>query len=939
VADGFGRVIGAAGNHPGSTGGYRLINTNYDLMGRSVKVSNPTEVNSSWVPSGDDAAGIYYTQQTYDWKDRPLVTTNPDLTTRTASYSGCGCAGGEVVTLTDEGTIDAGVAKRRQQKIYSDVFGRTVKTEILNWQGGSVYSSTVNTYNVRDQVTQVRQYAGADGSGTYQDTTTTYDGYGRLKTKHVPEQTAGLFTTYNYNPDDSLLSVVDARGASATFGYNGRRLLNAITYNAPAGSGITIPGAVTYSYDAVGNRTAMSDGVGSTSYSYDQVSKITSETRHFTGLSVNYTTAYQYNLAGQLKSVTDPRNVTVNYTRNAIGDLTAVTGSNPAGTATYATNIQHRAWRGLKHQQYGNGYTLDAIYNNRLQAANFQISFGSGSVISKTYTYHDDSTLKFSSDSVDHRFDRSYSWDHANRIKEAYSGAEARGEAPTHDRPYRQNYSYDAFNHLTDRTFVRWEIPQSTSDSYVNNRHVPVGTDWSYDYEGNVLSPPGIGYNYDAAGRIAAMQLWPTDSTLSWDGDGRQVKAVEVTYDPETNTNTTTTTYHVFSSVLGEEITEIKDSVFRTFVYAEGTMLAWHEPDGSQLYNTWYEFRDPGNATLRTTSTFNPVGLAQEFDPTGTDAGTSNGIVESTPDEGSLAAYPATNNPSHPNMTYSVDGIRVPLDHFVMLVEMAFHGNMGLMDAMGRATSTVVGTRTTGVSWGRRFTQDTDVNGRTTNVSWGSYSQDLTHVSYSQTTNIYAEASLGLLGGLFDPQNAGGRLLTTDETNALLSDVQKMISNPDCAKFVESLLSQLAIDTGRQQHGTTDILKLFEAVRAGRGFDWNPNLSAQATGGGGPGNASISIKPVLSFANLTNSSSGARVYRGRTIIHELFHVAGYGHDAMAMAAYRIGERFDSGWHAWKGDFPNPQDAFFQTNDPKEGTARLDDAYSGFFGNVLNQHCK
>ena len=36
-------------------------------------------MNSSWVPVGDDAAGMYYTQQTYDWQGRPLVTTNPDL--------------------------------------------------------------------------------------------------------------------------------------------------------------------------------------------------------------------------------------------------------------------------------------------------------------------------------------------------------------------------------------------------------------------------------------------------------------------------------------------------------------------------------------------------------------------------------------------------------------------------------------------------------------------------------------------------------------------------------------------------------------------------------------------------------------------------------------------------------------------------------------------
>jgi len=43
--------------------------------------------------------------------------------------------------------------------------------------GGSVYSTTVNTYNVRDQVTLVRQWAGAEnGGGAYQDTTMSYDG-------------------------------------------------------------------------------------------------------------------------------------------------------------------------------------------------------------------------------------------------------------------------------------------------------------------------------------------------------------------------------------------------------------------------------------------------------------------------------------------------------------------------------------------------------------------------------------------------------------------------------------------------------------------------------------------------------------------------------------------------------------------------------------------
>src|SRR5260370_10311395 len=179
-------------------------------MGRAVKQSNPTEVNNSWTPVGDDAIGIFYTSQTYDWKGRPLVTTNTDGKQKYASYTACGCAGSEVTTLTDE--------VGRQQKVYSDVLGRTAKSEVLNGDS-TVYATTVNSYNGRDQVTQVRQYQGNDQSVIYQEITMSYDGYGRLLTRHAPEQDSGASTTCSYNPADSIHSVTDARGASATSDY------------------------------------------------------------------------------------------------------------------------------------------------------------------------------------------------------------------------------------------------------------------------------------------------------------------------------------------------------------------------------------------------------------------------------------------------------------------------------------------------------------------------------------------------------------------------------------------------------------------------------------------------------------------------------------------------------------------------------------------------
>jgi YD repeat-containing protein len=280
-------------------GGYAMVSTIYDQMGRTVRVSNPIEINSSWIPSGDDAAGVYYTQQTYDWKGRPLVITNTDGTTKEASYSGCGCAGGAVVTLTDEGTVNAGVPKRRQQRIYSDALGRTVKTETLNWQGGIVYATTVNTYNARDQVTQVRQYAGVESSSSYQDTTMTYDGYGRIKSKHVPEHATGTAVTWNYNVDGTIQSTIDPRGATASFTYNNRHLPTSITHTLSGNPTISVG----YGYDAAENRTSMTDGLGNVSYGYDQLSRMSSEVRYYAGPNRSYTMNYGYNLNNQLTSI------------------------------------------------------------------------------------------------------------------------------------------------------------------------------------------------------------------------------------------------------------------------------------------------------------------------------------------------------------------------------------------------------------------------------------------------------------------------------------------------------------------------------------------------------------------------------------------------------------------------------------------------------------
>lgn len=140
----------------------------------------------------------------------------------------------------------------------------------------------------------------------------TYDGHGRLKTEHLPEQQVDPnipdstdHTTWDYNDDDTIQKITDARGASQTFSYNNRHFPTSIAYNAPAG--ITIPATVSNAYDAAGNRTSMTDGSGTCTYNYDQLSRMTSETHTFNGLTGNFTLSYDYRLNGALKSIRTTR--------------------------------------------------------------------------------------------------------------------------------------------------------------------------------------------------------------------------------------------------------------------------------------------------------------------------------------------------------------------------------------------------------------------------------------------------------------------------------------------------------------------------------------------------------------------------------------------------------------------------------------------------------
>jgi YD repeat-containing protein len=1054
--NGLGQVVAAAKDNPGSTGGYAAQMTYYDNMGRVRLQSNPTEITGIFVPAGDDAAGWFYTQQTYDWKGRPLVTTNPDGTPKSASYSACGCAGSEVTTLSDEGTLVNGVVKYRQQKIYSDVLGRAAKTEVLNWDG-SVYSTTANIYNARDQITKVNQYQGAapgdlscpandglhgtdtswkqtltPGSGwqnvgfndsswpstvdegayggspwgsspsfptgtpahwiwyydsrssgdsstvyfrktfvarinsavltlraddnsvaylngvqvastsnwqqvqtatlsltpgtTYvlaiqvtnnggpgglvadvysggnscQQTTMGYDSYGRLKTQHRPEQqidpnnpASTDHTTWDYNADDTIQKITDARGAHATHVYNNRHLVTGITYGVLSGVPTTGPSAVpssaavTFQYDNAGNRTSMSDGEGSTSYNYNQLSRLTSETRHINGLAGlptggNYTLTYQYNLAGELSNITDPWGAQVGYNRDVVGRTTAVTSAGYGNITMYASNFQYRAWGAVKHITYGFGRTLDVSYNSRLQPATFAVSNVSPQppqVISMNYQYFNDGNLRYSQDVLNSRFDRSYSYDHAGRMTQALSGPAARGEPDTDDRPYIENFSFDVWDNLTTRLGRHWSHGKGFGGVYVNNRM----DGWQYDADGHVTVSNSVTSTFDAAGRpvqtVGPQRRNNPPLTLTQGFDGAGLRVRETEYGASW--------YWLYSSALGgKPVSKIYGSPgttefgwkWRGYVYANGVKLAEQNP--TIYYEAFDVAADPSGVVL-----FDPEG--GQLDPLGDDVGFDDPYLHQGGDPG--FNYPVFGDATDGGGGCIVDGTPWPCTmafkyaSAVRNVQISRIGPYAWIDVLYRRV---------GNSSPNRSTPDGFYGGAILRRVPGNASR-LLGIDYDPDGNPIVSVAPDESGDTFEWDEFSGVLPQTSFprlSKGQLGSIRKAISglgaNKTCKDFLKKTLKQLG------QSFNKNILSIFDAAaKKGGLYDSSGDPSAQ------PGYTAIGadsrtprIEMNLSLISSVSSDPNALVF---AVVHELFHAAmkggaKYTHTQMAGAADTVG---------------------------------------------------
>ncbi|MGN7832516.1 RHS repeat-associated core domain-containing protein [Pseudoxanthomonas sp. 22568] len=182
---------------------------------------------------------------------------------------------------------------------------------------GGIAAETKFQYDALDNLTKVTDPKGLD-------TTYTYNGLGDLI--QLQSQDTGT-TTYTYDSAGNRASQTDARGVTTTYAHDALNRLTAVNYPDTALN-------VSYTYDTVptaceagetfgvGRLSGMDDASGSTRYCYNRFGHLVRKVQTTNG--VNFVVRYAYTLAGNLQAMVYPDGTTVDYGRNAQGQVTEV---------------------------------------------------------------------------------------------------------------------------------------------------------------------------------------------------------------------------------------------------------------------------------------------------------------------------------------------------------------------------------------------------------------------------------------------------------------------------------------------------------------------------------------------------------------------------------------------------------------------------------------
>jgi RHS repeat-associated protein len=550
IYDGLGRTTEKR-QYEGATN-YIAAQTQYDLLGRAYKTSNPFRPGESvvWSTTGFDALG------------RVNSITTPDNAVVNTYYNG------SQVLVKDQ----AGKERMSQTNALGQLTDVWEITPVDSWTVGVSFPNhgevvagyrTVYGYDTLDDLTSVTQ--GAQPQRTF-----VYDSLKRLISAKNPEmvnaQGVQVPVTYQYDNNGNLTQKTDARGVVTTLApYDALNRPTSKSYSdgTPAVNFFydsqSLPGgapAFNRGY-ATGRLVAVTYGGGSQGdyYGLDAVGRAVTKIQQTS--SVNYIMSASYNLAGAILSENYPSTHSVSYLYDAAGRTNSFAGNlGEGGTSrNYTSAISYSPFGGMAHEELG---TATAIHNKYLYNVRGQIA-----EIRAGTTYADTSDTSWNRGAIINHYGTQNCW--GASCNDPNNNGNLRAQdvfIPLVDTPQpqggqwtavSQQFDYDALNRLQDvhegsnwyQTFHydRWgnrTIDQgNTSDGIpkpwfgvdpnTNRLTVPTGYAWSFDNAGNLTNDTYTGQGqrtFDAENRMTAAQggvnaAW---QYYAYDGTGQRIK-------------------------------------------------------------------------------------------------------------------------------------------------------------------------------------------------------------------------------------------------------------------------------------------------------------------------------------------------------------------------------------------------------------------------------
>ena len=318
----------------------------YDILGRPACQASPdaTATGVSCPPAGQPRVADT-TSYAYDPDSELTGVTDPVGNSTSYQYNGDGY---QTQTTDGSGNITETVydADNRPTTVTTGYGTSSAATTTYSYDIAPGTGSCSSTVTAATYCTTV-----ADPDGHV--TASWFDAQNRQIEQNQP--TSGVTAT-SYDPAGNVSAQVTTAG-TASYGYDPANQLTSITYTNPA-SGYQAAPNVTYSYDSDGQRTQMTDGTGTTAYTYDTLERLQTVTNSGSGTTLSY----GYNLDNNVTTITYPNNQNITYGYDGAGRSTTVTDwANNTTTYSYDANSN------ITSEALPNGDTSTVVYDNANQ--------------------------------------------------------------------------------------------------------------------------------------------------------------------------------------------------------------------------------------------------------------------------------------------------------------------------------------------------------------------------------------------------------------------------------------------------------------------------------------------------------------------------------------------------------------------------------------------